>query len=215
VPNFWNVFSNAPFIIFGLYGIYITTKFSYNRDYEAKAYLIHFIFIAIIALGSGYYHWNPNNDTLIWDRLPMTVAFTSIFAIICSERISRTTGEVSLYPLTIIGALSVIYWAIYDDLRFYYIVQFLPLIIYPAIIVIFPSRYTDANQQIFALIWYAVAKVLETYDVQIYNGTNHGISGHSLKHVAAAISSLHFAHMLMKRKIVRSVSSLQLFGKED
>jgi len=117
--------------------------------------------------------------------------------------------------LTIIGALSVIYWAMYDDLRFYYIIQFLPLIVYPVIIIIFPSRYTDAKQQIFALSWYAVAKVLETYDLQIYNGTNHGISGHSLKHVAAAISSLHLAYMLGKRKIVRSVSSLQLYGKDD
>lgn len=42
-----------------------------------------------IAVGSTYYHWNPNDSTLVWDRLPMTLAFVSIFCFMLEEYIPQ------------------------------------------------------------------------------------------------------------------------------
>ena len=39
-----------------------------------------------------YYHWKPTNATLVWDRLPMTLAFMTVFAIMIDERLGAGIG---------------------------------------------------------------------------------------------------------------------------
>jgi hypothetical protein len=65
IPNFWNVVSNLPFIVVGAAGL--------RQFYRDPATLALFLGIFLTGFGSSYYHWNPNNDTLFWDRLPMTL----------------------------------------------------------------------------------------------------------------------------------------------
>jgi hypothetical protein len=70
IPNFLDVMTNIPYLLVGLAGI------KYTRESESlsfrPAWLTMFVGVALVSAGSGYYHWNPNNDTLVWDRLPMT-----------------------------------------------------------------------------------------------------------------------------------------------
>lgn len=71
IPNFWNVVSNLPFVLVGGAGL---RKFRHD---PIPAML--FLGILLTGFGSAYYHWYPNDDTLFWDRLPMTLVFMAIF----------------------------------------------------------------------------------------------------------------------------------------
>src|SRR5712692_9712484 len=80
VPNFWNVVSNLPFIAIGAAGLW--------RCRDDSATIVLFLGIFLTGFGSTYYHWNPTDGTLFWDRLPMTLAFTAILAGAVEERLS-------------------------------------------------------------------------------------------------------------------------------
>jgi len=130
INNFWNVVSNLPFLIVGILGIVQMKNIEkYNLEYK-----IFFIGVSLIAIGSGYYHLDPNNKTLVWDRLPITVAFMSLFSIVISEFINYKYGKKLFLPALLIGTLSVVYWVFFDDLRIYGLVQFYPIISIPIII---------------------------------------------------------------------------------
>ncbi len=186
IPNFWNVMSNLPFLIVGLLGMVRLSRLKIIEDMRV-AYWLLFFGVALVAFGSGYYHWNPSNQTLVWDRLPMTIAFMSLFAIIISEFIDAKKGVLLLFPLLIVGVASVFYWQVTDDLRFYALVQFLPIVLIPLILIIYSSKFTKISGYWWLLAAYVLAKVLEYFDSQIFNLSGGLMSGHAIKHVAAAI----------------------------
>jgi len=93
------------------------------------AYFIFFLAVAVTALGSAYYHLRPNDDALVWDRLPMAVGFLSLLAAVVCERTTPKNGLRYLMILPIWGAGTVLYWRATEqsgqgDLRPYVIAQF-------------------------------------------------------------------------------------------
>ncbi len=193
IANFWNVVSNLPFLFVGCLGLY-RLRGSKNVAVlgEMKyAYMILFAGVAMVSVGSSYYHLDTNNQTLVWDRLPMTIAFMALFSIVIAEFISISTGKALLLPLLIAGVLSVAYWHFSEqsgrgDLRYYALVQFLPMLIIPIILICFGSRYTGASAGYWGLlVTYLIAKIFEYYDAGIFDILKF-ISGHSIKHVMAA-----------------------------
>ncbi len=199
IANFWNVMSNIPFVIFGGLGLFSMQKQakSNSKDAFQLNYLFFFIGIFLTGFGSAYYHYNPMIDTLVWDRLPMVITFMAFFSIIIGDYIDADWGKKLLFPLQIIGLSSVIYWYVTEqygvgDLRFYAIVQFLPLLLILLILAFFNQKNTF-TPYVFAIIGvYALAKLFETYDAQVFHFTNESVSGHSLKHFAAAIAPILF-----------------------
>lgn len=195
IPNFWNVVSNLPFLIVGVLGLFKLGTFT-----EGKVqYAVFFLGIALVSIGSGYYHWRPNSDSLVWDRLPMTIAFMALFSIIISEFINHKTGTLILIPALLAGALSVLYWVIYKDLRPYALVQFYPLLAIPMILLFFKPSYNLVGGYWLLLLAYIIAKFLEEYDHPIHHALGF-ISGHSLKHVAAALGIFILLYTYLKRK---------------
>lgn len=193
IPNFWNVLSNLPFLIVGLMGVYqLTLDKVVSRLTEIKfAYPTLFLGVALVGLGSSYYHLWPDNRTLLWDRLPMTVAFMALFTIIISEFGSVNIGRRIFTPLLIAGVGSVLYWHFgesrgHGDLRFYLLVQFLPILLIPVFLLCFPSRFNYAQAYWWLLLSYIIAKLLEHFDAEVFALTGF-LSGHSLKHIVAAI----------------------------
>ena len=118
IPNFWNVISNLPFVLVGAIGLW-----QFGRD---RASFVLFLGIFLTGFGSAYYHWNPNNDTLFWDRLPMALTFMAILAVAVEERVSAKTGAIKLWPLLALAVFSLLLWRWTDDLRLYGWVQFSP-----------------------------------------------------------------------------------------
>jgi hypothetical protein len=193
IPNFWNVVTNAPFAIVGLLGLYQlkTPGKPGVLNESGTAYTLLFFGTFLVAFGSSYYHLEPNNLTLVWDRLPMTIAFMALFSIIISEFISVRSGRALLLPLILAGILSVIYWHISEirgegDLRLYALVQFYPMLASPVILLCFRSRCTHVQAYWWLLLIYIVAKVFEYLDGEVFDVLGF-ISGHSLKHLTAAL----------------------------
>lgn len=188
IPHAHNVLSNLPFALVGALGLATLS----SRRGEAREtrimYLVFFASVFLTAIGSAYYHLGPNNLTLLWDRLPMAVGFTSILAAIVSERCGPRTGR-RLFPwLLFAGFASVVYWHWFDDLRLYALVQFGSLL--ALTVILLWRREPDSGLLWFALGFYLLAKIFETADAAIFELSGHLVSGHALKHVTAAAAPL-------------------------
>ncbi len=205
VPNFWNVLSNLPFMFIGIWGFRLVLSLAKTLDgFELKnAYLVFFTGVFLTAFGSGYFHYEPGDGTLFWDRLPMTIAFSGLFAAVIGEYGSKVTANRCLPIFLLIGVGSVLYWQWSEsigagDLRPYAIVQFLPMLAIPAILVMSKGR-NDIGRYVWLMIaFYVIAKLLEQFDVGVYEGTQV-MSGHALKHVFAAVGPAILAVGLSKR----------------
>jgi hypothetical protein len=211
VPNALNVLSNAPFVVFGALGVawLCTTEgrklgFHFCRGWEWWAFLLLFGFVTLTGFGSAFYHWTPSNATLYWDRLPLTVVLMTFFVLVVAERVGLNVGLWLLGPCLAFGVFGVTYWYWSEmqgagDVRVYALVQFLPLLALPLLLLLFPARYTGASGLWAILAWYALAKLLELLDQPIYV-VNGVVSGHTLKHLVASMGALWVLVILKQRK---------------
>jgi len=202
IPNFWNVMSNLPFVVVGALG-YQTARRN-TADPLRNAWLVFFAGIFLTAFGSGYYHLAPDNDTLAWDRLTMTIGFMSFVAIVIGEYLSVAWGKRLLVPLLVAGAASVFYWTHTEslgagDLRPYALVQFLPMLLIPVIVIARRSRSDLSLYIAWMIAFYVAAKIPEHFDGEIYAAGNL-LSGHSIKHVLAALAPACLLVGLRKRR---------------
>lgn len=210
IPNFWNVVTNLGFLWVGFLGLRFLFS-EKSRDHfvqpiEKLPYFVLFIAVVFVTFGSSYYHWNPNNSTLIFDRLPMSVAFAALTAALIGEYINFRLGRWLLFPLIILGVFSVCYWAYTEsigagDLRLYFFMQFYPFFLILFMLAFFRGRYWGARYLMLAFAWYAIAKVLEVADKPVYQLTHQIIGGHPLKHLAAAVAIYYLYRYLQERRI--------------
>jgi hypothetical protein len=177
IPNFWNVVSNLPFIAVGAAGLW--------RFYRDPTTFVLFAGMLLTGIGSSYYHWDPNDRTLLWDRLPITLCFMAMLAAVIEERVDARAGAIMLWPLLALGLLSLLVWRWTDDLRLYAWVQFFPCLVLPLLFWLLPPKYTGTSYWIIAAAIYAFAKVAEHFDRTVH-GAGSIVSGHTIKHLAAA-----------------------------
>jgi hypothetical protein len=210
INNFLNVISNVVLLLAGLWGFSVTfsrkTREAFSKAFERLPYAVFFLGAALTCFGSAYYHLAPNNWTLVWDRLPITVAFMAIVAAVIAERISATAGLKLLVPLILLGAASVFYWYASEahgkgDLRFYLSVQAFAVLFILLTLLLFEPKYTRGADFVIAIGLYALAKVFEIYDRAIFNA-GHIVSGHTLKHLAVAVSVFCIGRMIQQRRLV-------------
>lgn len=187
INNFADVLSNLIFFIPAWVGL---KKSSYSRS---KSMFILSLASAGIALGSGYYHLNPNNYTLVWDRLPMTLAFMAIFTQMLKEFVWQKSEQYFLWPLLLAGILSVAIWRYtnFTDLRWYAIVQFYPIFTVPVIAMFFNKNSKNGQAYFWLFLTYVMAKVSEHFDKEIFELLKV-ISGHSIKHILAGTGIILF-----------------------
>lgn len=207
IPNALNVLSNLPFLLIGIWGLLAVRRASFLGSRERMPYGVLFAGVAVTAFGSAYYHLAPDNDRLVWDRLPITLGFMGFFAAVISERVSLRAGRALLWPLVAVGVASVAYWHWTElqgagDLRWYLLVQLYPLLAIPLLMAWFAPHYTAGRYIILAIALYVVAKGLELADVPVFAAL-HQVSGHTLKHLAAAGASACLVRMVAVRSPVR------------
>jgi hypothetical protein len=186
----------SAFALIGIWGLAFLQQ-AHSRSYagtfidkrEQWPYLFIFVGLLLTAFGSSYYHLAPDNARLLWDRLPMTIAFMAMVSAVIAERINVRLGIWLLPILLSIGLTSVLQWEWSEtrgsgDLRFYAAIQ-----AYSALVVLlaflFPRRYTRTADFGLVIGFYALAKALETFDKLVFAAL-HIVSGHTLKHLAAA-----------------------------
>ncbi|HKA45673.1 MAG TPA: ceramidase domain-containing protein [Burkholderiales bacterium] len=198
--NFGNVVSNVPFLLVGAAG----ALWCYRHPGEGavRSWMVFFLGVALVFFGSAYYHRTPGDDSLVWDRLPMTIAFMGLFVALVSEHIGQKLERVLLVPAVVAGIASVLWWKLSDDLRVYVWVQFAPLLAIPFVLAAYPARYTHRHYLLYGVAIYALAKVAEYYDYAFFNLTASAVSGHSLKHLLAAAAPFIVYLMLRRRSPV-------------
>ena len=142
IPNFWNVFSNVGYLVVGVYGLMSVRRLSSPE--MRPAYITFCVAVFFVAFGSSWYHYAPSTETLVWDRLPMSVGFMALISLVFADRVSGVLAKRLLWPLVAVGVASVFYWAWTEqrgagDLRPYALVQFLPIVLMPLLLLMFPG----------------------------------------------------------------------------
>jgi len=191
IPNFWNVVSNLPFCIVGILGL---------RIFRGSAERVLFTGVLLICFGSAYYHLAPSDARLVWDRLPMTLTFMSFLGLIAGEGLGAQRRRRILASLVICGIASVVWWRATGDLRPYVLVQF------GSMAALVPGAcFSKRMGKLWpVLVLYTLAKFAEHYDRGIYSALP--VSGHTLKHLFAALASYWILHW--RNSVRRSPSEL-------
>jgi len=208
IHNCLNVVSNIPFLVIAIYGFYLLRN-SWSSLAIHTIYSVLFLSVGLTAIGSSIYHWNPGNQTLIWDRGPLVIIFMTVTCAAVAAFISERLGFALLTPLTLIGIGSVIWWACteadgHGDLRLYFLLQYYPMVLIPMILWLY---YKPGNKPMlwcfaWVVFWYIIAKLLERWDRPIYHVLS--VSGHTLKHLAAAVSTWYFVYMYRVKYVPKS-----------
>ena len=205
IPNCLNVLSNAPFALVGVMGLrFLGTKSApqaaggFLERSERLPFAVFFLGAFLTCFGSGYYHWAPDDATLAWDRLPMTLAFMGLLAAVAGERIDARAGLWLLWPLVIAGAATVWWWRWTGNLWPYFGAQYFSIVLIVLLLLLFPPRYTRSFDLLWITGFYILAKVAEALDRPIFTHTGF-ISGHTIKHLVAALAVYWVLRMLQKR----------------
>lgn len=193
MPNALDVLSNAPFVVVGALGVRRVWPRGRGPAWERLAFLALFGGIGLTGFGSAWYHLAPTTPTLFWDRLPMTLAFMALLALTLGERVGGRAGPWLLPLCLAAGVVSVVSWrageaAAAGDLRFYGLVQFLPMLLIPLALWLFPRRWLRGADLLIAVVVYALSKIFEALDAPIF-AAGGVVSGHTLKHLAAATAA--------------------------
>ncbi len=204
VPNFQNVVSNLIFLFASLYAV-LRIDFKKIQQNE-KIYLITLIFgVFLTSLGSAYYHYNPNTETLFWDRLPMSFGFIGFVMWLASKTAVKKNDLVFFIVGLVLAVGSVIYWSYTEtiqkgDLRPYLFVQFGAILATLLIVVLYRKETYPRAACFYMLLFYVLAKISETFDIQIYKILSGLTSGHALKHLLAGYGIYLFFKNLPQKK---------------
>lgn len=176
IAHFADVVSNLGFLLVGLWGL------------SRRGTLEHTIFcaaIALTALGSTWYHLAPDDQRLIWDRMPIALACAALLAASLRDGYRM---RAALLPLMCCGIASVLWWSYSGDLRPYLLLQLAPLVLIPALQ--WESRASIASRKAFALaiLLYVLAKVCELADAAVFDALDL-VSGHTVKHLLATAAA--------------------------
>jgi hypothetical protein len=219
IPNALNVLSNVFFFIVGWLGLSFLRRgptrdpdgpfrpgahTAFESLRERPAYVLFFAGVFLTTFGSAYYHLAPSTTRLFWDRLPMSIAFMALFSAVIAERVSIYWSRMLLLPLVFAGIASVVMWRLSEqngqgDLRAYLFVQLCPAIAIVLMLMLFRARYSRGFELLIVVGLYVAAKGLEQFDRQLWELTSRTVSGHSLKHVVAAVAAWFVLDMLKKR----------------
>jgi hypothetical protein len=202
------VVSNLPFALVGVCGLIFLRKprrDKVNDPRERGLYLFMFAGLILTAFGSAYYHLAPGNSRLVWDRIPINMVFMALLAAVIAERVSVRAGLLLFPLLELAGIASVLVWRAgelrgHGDLRFYAAVQAYAILVL-LLLLLFPANYTRGSDFAVVVGFYILAKILEESDRQVF-ALGHIVSGHTLKHLAAAAAGYWILRMLKKRDYV-------------
>lgn len=210
ITGCFDTFTNVLFALAGLAGLRFLSSEAGRRGFidarEALPYRLFFLAAILIGLGSGYYHLAPDNSRLVWDRAAMSLALMSWFAAIICERVSLS-AVLRLLPLLFATGLgSVYYWGWSEangvgDLRAYGVIQFYPILLIPLLLWLYPPRYSGDKDILAVIGIYLLALLCDFMDHQIAALTGV-VSGHTVKHVIAALAIYWVVVRLRRRRIL-------------
>lgn len=201
-----NVVSNAGFLIVGIAGFFTVRRKEAGDDYAAA--LTFFAGVTLTAFGSAWFHLQPlidgqlNRDRLLLDRLPMTIAFAALLALVFRDRVFRRHHAWLLPLMIVLGVATLMFWyyecATCDSLLPYAFFQGYTAAGTLLLLALPHPTYTGARWVLAAVVFFGLAKVCELRDRQFFDAMQFG--GHPLKHVAGALAALMILLWLTRRR---------------
>jgi len=199
IPHALNVVSNLPFLLVGVAGLALLARGALSTPPATRPpWVVLFIGVAATAFGSSWYHLDPNDATLVWDRLPMALGFAGLVSGTLIDRLPRWHLPV-LLAFAVVGPASVLGWATSGNLVPYLVMQAGFILVALAATALVPSPYTQPSALYWAAALYAAAMVCERLDRPIYALLGEVVSGHTLKHLLAAGAIYVIYRMLRDR----------------
>jgi hypothetical protein len=194
VPHAFDVLSNAGFAIVALWGWRVVLR---GRSY---GYALFVASLLLTAIGSSFYHLEPNDTRLVWDRLPIALACAGLLGAVRAESRGHQNDAAETIALAAAAAASVYWWDISGDLRPYLLLQALPLVLIPLWQWIYRAPRERRIAFAAAIGLYVLAKVAELNDGAIFAALGV-VSGHTVKHVLATLASAIVVYELNGRVI--------------
>ena len=207
VPHAMDVLSNLSFALWGLAGAGVLVQaFRQQAVERTTAWLATLFFggLMVTTAVSAMYHWQPDNAGLLWDRGGMVLAFAGLLGLAARQGISARAGVALAAAVLVLGPVSVQVWAVSGNLLPWGALQFGGMALIVGLACLRPmTGKAGQSPQGLPIRWsllialYALAKVLELGDHQVFEWTQHLISGHSLKHIVASCAAWPVAAALM------------------
>ncbi|RRD56257.1 hypothetical protein EII20_11835 [Comamonadaceae bacterium OH2545_COT-014] len=189
LPHAMDVLTNLPFAVVGAWGLALLRRApTLAAPLRALAGLF-FAGLALTALCSGIYHLRPDATGLALDRLGMGLAFAGVLGLAAAERVSARAG-VALAALVAATApaAAALDW-LTGNMTPWAVLQAGGVLLL-ALLAMRPARPQALGFSILGVIaWYALAKALELADHALFHALQGVVSGHSLKHMAAALAA--------------------------
>ncbi|GJN32133.1 hypothetical protein PR202_gb20611 [Eleusine coracana subsp. coracana] len=162
VPNTLNVLTSYPLLLAGVPGLVLclcgSGCFGVSLRWEALGWFLFYTGNVAAAFGSAYYHLKPDDDRLIWDRLPMMISASSLLSVLVIERVDERAGLSCLISLLSLLLVSTVCERVLDDMRLWVILNFVPCIAIPAMLFLFPPKYTHSRFWFLATGFYLLAR---------------------------------------------------------
>ena len=204
-----DVLSNLAFLVSGLLGLLFVVKFGRALDSGTRwAFATLFFGLVLTSIGSAYYHLAPDNQRLVFDRLPMIIAMAGCGGAVLTDRLGGRAVWV-VAPLVAAGLWTVYQWNASEaagrgDLRWYALYEGLIILTGALLLWMFPSRNRATPAFVIAVAGNVAAKLFELFDKQIY-ALGGIVSGHALKHLSAGLAFLPLVFLVRKIAKARPV----------
>jgi hypothetical protein len=204
IPHAADVLSNAGFALVAIWGWLTLRPRRASEQLRAgwPGYRLFLIGLLLTAFGSAFYHFAPDNISLIWDRLPIALVCAGLIAGVRGD-IRGSNSGVDAIVLALAAVASVAWWAITErtgagDLRPYLLLQALALILIPLWQAIYRRPRSDRIAFGTAMGLYVLAKLAEVFDHEIATALGF-VSGHTLKHLIATAATAAVVWGLKRR----------------
>lgn len=191
IPHAMDVLSNLPFALWAVLGAWALIRLPRDALNAAQWGCAALFFAGLVATtaGSSWYHLQPDDAGLVIDRLGMVLAFAGLLGLAVAGRISARAGVLTALAFMLAGPASVWVWAQSGNVLPWVVAQggAMLLVLALAALPLLPGALKIRLGLLIAC--YAVAKLFEMADHQVYEWSGHLLSGHSIKHIAASFAA--------------------------
>ena len=197
-----DVLSNLAFALAAVLGAWWLRGVDRSQVPATARWLVAWFLLGLVCttLGSSYYHLVPDDARLVWDRLGMSVAFAGLLGLAVQGRLGDASAWATALVVALAAPLSVWFWQATGNLLPWALVQGGGMLLLVALASM-PPRHASLPVAWAAVVGlYALSKLLELSDWDIYLVSGHVISGHSLKHLCAAAAAWPVLHALRVRQ---------------
>ena len=202
VPHALDVLSNLAFAGVAAWGLRVACRVPHGALPVVQRVLAVLLFIGLLGttVGSSLYHLAPDNAGLALDRLGMALPFAALLGLAATDRVSARAGV----PLALVVAVAAPYSALLDALTGnmtpWTVLQTSGLVLLLALATQRPRPQALGFSLLAVVLAYAAAKGLELADAPVFAWTGGAVSGHSLKHVVAALAVWPVVHALARKR---------------